>query len=201
MTARSLTTMLMLLAATLCHAAGEGARAPRVIEGFDTATARRIITEYAATGLEGLWRASEDGATVAIIAADAPVAAAVTDLPAGVSLLLVMVDSPAPAISPGTVIGWAKPAAKPGKWDARISTGDTAPGTPSMKPFTLTLADDSHLTLSSARTGLKVRPRLAIPYLGRWSITERRERETDLDGFIRVWPPSATTPPPFPVYL
>lgn len=201
MTARSLTTLLMLLAAALCHAAGEGARAPRVIEGFDTAAARRIIVEYADTGLEGLWRASEDGATVAIIAADAPVAAAVTDLPAGVSLLLVMVDSPAPAISPGTVIGWAKPAAKPGKWDARISTGDITRGTPAMKPFTLTLADDSHLTLSSARTGLKVRPRLAIPYLGRWGITERREREADLDGFIRVWPPSATTPPPFPVYL
>ena len=201
MTARSLTTLLMLLVATLCHAAGEGSRAPRVIEGFDTATARRIIVEYADTGLEGLWRASEDGATVAIIAADAPVAAAVADLPAGVSLLLVMVDSPAPAISPGTVIGWAKPAAKPGKWDARISTGDITRGTPAMKPFTLTLADDSHLTLSSARTGLKVRPRLAIPYLGRWGITERREREADLDGFIRVWPPSATTPPPFPVYL
>lgn len=202
MTPRALLTMLVMLTATaLCRADSHTPGNPQVIGGFDIATARRLVTEYATTGLEGLWTASADGATVAIIPADAPATGTAAAPVAEASLLIVVVDSPAPAIAPGTVLGWARPAAKPGKWDARIYTTHRGGVPDGLRPFTLTLADDNHLTMTSARTGLRVRPRIAIPYLGRWGITERREREADLDGFIRIWPVSATTPPPFPTYL
>lgn len=171
------------------------------LTGIDTAAARQLITEYATTGLEGLWVASEDGGTVAILPAGAPGMATPADMRADITVLFVIVEAASPTLDPGTVFGWAEPTAKPDKWDAYLFTDQRGETLCMPRRFTLTRTDDCHLSLASAETGIKLRPRFSIPFLGRWGISFTNDRERDLDGFIRIWPPSALTPPLTPTYL
>ncbi|MDE7119141.1 MAG: hypothetical protein K2O10_00875 [Muribaculaceae bacterium] len=194
------TTALVMAAALGQVCAQSTADRSWIISPFDIDHARQAVTAHASNGLEGIWRASADGATVAIIASDAPGTASAANAD-GATLIIVIVESPDPAIAPGTVMGWAKMAAKPGKWDATIFTASANGTLSAPRPFTLTVTDHNHLTMASARTGWRLQLWKALPYLWRSPLGERNERERDLDGFIRLWPVDRSTPPPFPTYL
>ncbi len=113
---------------------------------------------------------------------------------------MVIVDSPRPGMRPGTVMGWASPAATPGKWDARIFTRTDGRELHTPRRFTLTLADDNHITFTPASSGIKISLWRMMPYIFRAGVRETAPPD-GLDGLLRLWPPSADTPPVTPVYL
>lgn len=198
-----LTAILLLLLAGLLCTRGADSVTDRswVIGGLNAERARQLVATHATSPVEGLWRASADGAVVAIIGSDAPGISSAMATGGQAQLLIIIIDSPVPTIASGTVMGWAKQAAKPGKWQAQIFT-ENADGTLTKpRPFTLTEADGNHLTMASARTGWRLQVWKALPYLWRSPLGTLNEREKDLDGFIRLWPLDASTPPPFPIYL
>ena len=130
---------------------GDGPGRSWVIDGMTADAARAAIGESRAGRAEGIWQATADGALVALIGGDAPGlwrdAADSDGYSATRRLLMVIVDSPRPGLRPGTVMGWASPAATPGKWDARIFTRTDGRELHTPRRFTLTLADDNHITL------------------------------------------------------
>ena len=183
---------------------GDGPGRSWVIDGMTADAARAAIGESRAGRAEGIWQATADGALVALIGGDAPGlwrdAADSDGYSATRRLLMVIVDSPRPGMRPGTVMGWASPAATPGKWDARIFTRTDGRELHTPRRFTLTLADDNHITFTPASSGIKISLWRMMPYIFRAGVRETAPPD-GLDGLLRLWPPSADTPPVTPVYL
>lgn len=151
------------------------------------ATARAmqaLLLDTRRDAAEGIWAATADGTEVALVRGYARGSGrTMAD-----SYLMVILDSPHPAIMPGTVMGVATPLAAPGHYDAWIFTSRHGAKLHSPKRFTLQLADLSHITLREVRSGLKVSFSLRIPYLNRFRIQRYDNRPDNLDGLVRLWP-------------
>ncbi len=151
---------------------------------------RHRITETAIDPIEGIWTSSDDGAKVAIIGGTAPGSSrTLSD-----TYLLVILDSPRPGIVPGTVSGTCTPYGKPDTYDCMMFT--RCDGKRLHKPhrFTMHLADKSHITLTEVHSGLKVVFGYSLPKLNFLRIKSADDRPKDLDGFIRIWPPTGEPP-------
>lgn len=170
------------------------------VECTTDSAACAIVERTAGPTVTGIWQATADGARVAVISGSAAGGVPQGAVARG-SLLFVILRSPRPGILPGTVMGWATPTAKDGKWDARIFTATDGRTLSKPMRFTLTAGDNSHLQLVPVKKGLKISLWRWLPYMIRPGFTEVDDREKGLDGFLRVWPPSLTSPPPTPVYL
>ena len=173
-----------------------------VLEGWTDSVARARIGESLAGRTQGIWQATADGARVAIVADDAPGQSRsdATGYNAPGNVLIVMLDSPRPGIRPGTVAGWASPAATPGRWDARMFTRTDGRELTSPRRFVLTLADDNHLTLTPASDGVKISLHRLLPYFFRSALRQSNPPD-GMEGFLRLWPTPAGSAPLNPVYL
>lgn len=146
--------------------------------------------------VEGIWQLPDGGATFAIERAEPS-----TDHSPG-SLRMIMVRSPWRSIRPGTVLGHLKPTARPGVYEARIysalaqRTGLNLP-----RPFTLKLNDRaSMLTFEPFKAPLKVNLFRLLPYMYRRIIEPQKSRPDNLDGAVKIFPPTDSHPLT-PVYL
>ena len=140
--------------------------------------------------IEGIWATTTDGSVVAVTAG----------LSRGGSrtmadtYLMILIDSPHPAIVPGTVMGVLSPLAKPGHYDAEIFTSRKSDRLCKPARFTLSLADRAHITMKEVHSGVKVSFTIRIPYLSRFRVTRVDDRPDDLDGLIRRWPADECAP-------
>lgn len=205
----------ILLAIAMLSVAAPGARGERrifssegdrprkswVIAGMCDSAAHAIIEESAASAIEGIWQTTTDGAKVAIIKGSIPSAERPQGAGALDGQLIVILDSPRPSIATGTVMGWALPSAKTGRWDAWIFTDMQGRELSDPRRFTLAAEDDTHLQMIPVHKGISLTLWKMIPYMFRRGISETDDREKGLDGMIRLWPPSPTSPPARPVYL
>ena len=145
----------------------------------------------------GIWSATVDGASLAIIPGEPPGAPRSFTR----SCLIVVLRSPRPGVRPGTVMGWCSPAAKAGYYDCTMFTRCNGSQLSDPKRFTLRLNDSSRLSLIKIHDGLEIVVWKIIPYMFRSFLRERHDRPRDLDGFIRQWPVSGCGVPAAPRYL
>ena len=188
--------LLSLLIATAAAAAPpQGPSRSWVETRVNPDSVSSLLAELPRENAEGIWQASADGATVAIIPGH----------PAGTrgaaaSHLIVIIDSPRPAIPPGTVMGWMRATAKPGCYHGAMFTRCEGPSLTTPKDFTFNMADNTHLTFTPVKGGLKIHPWRLLPYAFRFVLREERANlPDDLEGFIRVSP--CASPPATPRYL
>lgn len=200
MNIRTIITATLTLAATaagVAHSADltSQQRESWVIEGFSEENAERIISESPLGGAEGIWQASADGAKIAIISGNPPGAKGSI-----AGYLLVVIDSPRPALQPGTVMGWMRQSAKPRHFEGTLFTKSKGPRLTTPKTVTLRLEDSSHLTFTPEKGGLRFLPWRLLPYMFRSAVREQRSNKPDdLNGFVRLSPPA--DPPVRPRYL
>lgn len=145
--------------------------------------------------LEGVWELTTDGAAIAIermdgICRDHTSAYRIT-----------VISMPDRSIPPGTVMGVATETADRRKFDARIYTRSTGERLSSPADFIISLDNDnSRLSMSHYRRGLKVNLWRMVPYMFRYSVGLRDERPRDLDGMVKTYPRQRSTAT-FPRYL
>lgn len=154
-----------------------------------------IITRMAASPLhpvEGLWQMADDGAVIAIEQSEPYTA----DQTMARGYRIVIVQSPCRRVRPGTLMGYALPSAKAGRYDAAIYTGMDDHGLLHRSHrFTLELHDaESRLAFIRHRADLRVNLWRLIPYLFRVSVTTGNDRPRDMDGAIRIFPESDAAP-------
>lgn len=161
-----------------------------VMPGISEGAAKELLIEKRQNPLEGIWESSGEGTRVAIIPGSAP------GSPRSLAgnYLIVLLDSPRPRLQPGTVIGVCTPYAKPHNYDCLMYTRTDGRRFWSAKRFTLNLADDTHLTMTEVHSGLKVTFGFTLPSIRFLRISNRNDRPSDLDGFIRLWPATGTPP-------
>lgn len=183
---------LLALAAACGMQALELPRHSWVMPGMTENNAMRLLAETARDPVEGIWDTAGTGTTVAIVAGTPP------DTPRthAATYLIVVVDSPRPRIHPGTVIGVCTPYARPHTYDCLMYTQSDGRQFSAPRRFTLTLADNTHLTMAEVRSGLKAAISFTLPLMRflRLRINSRDDRPDGLDGFIRLWPVTATPP-------
>lgn len=182
---------------------GEANRPDRswVIDGFTDSVARALILEIPGSGIEGIWQTTSEGSEIAVISSEIPAAGRIRGTAPAGSVLFVVLGSPRPAIAPGTVMGWASPAAKNGKWDAWFFTRAEGCTLSGLKRFTLSADDDTRLQMNEVHKGVAANLWRLLPYMYRRVFSNVDDRERGLDGFLRVWPLSPSSPPARPVYL
>lgn len=152
----------------------------------DEASARRQITSSPADRLEGIWSTTADGARIAVTGGEIPG----QERTLAKNLLLVVLESPRPAIAPGTVMGWCRPTAKEGCYEGYVFTRCDGPELSSPRRIRLQLTDGSRLLISELRKSLAVEflPWKLLPYMFRAAVKVRHEQPEKLDGFLRLWP-------------
>jgi hypothetical protein len=190
---------ILTLSPSLLTSAAERAVTPQqswVVSGISRATVKAGLTHNPLPGIGGIWNATDDGAEIAIINGAAAGLSGLSDMGA----LIVVLQSPRPGIVAGTVMGWCTPAAKAGYYNCTMFTDCDGTTLSNAKEFTMHLSDASHLSLTEIHNGVEVVAWRAIPFMFRSFLRERRDRQRDLDGLIRQWPPDAG-PPASPRYL
>lgn len=168
-----------------------------VIEGLTADSVKRVLGISPGPDVAGIWSATADGASLAIIPGEPPGAPRSFTR----SCLIVVLRSPRPGVRPGTVMGWCSPAAKAGYYDCTMFTRCNGSQLSDPKRFTLRLNDSSRLSLIKIHDGLEIVVWKIIPYMFRSFLRERHDRPRDLDGFIRQWPVSGCGVPAAPRYL
>lgn len=184
------------LAVSVSYAAekkGDAAGSGRFLKLDVDSAVTAILRNSGTDGIKGIWKASADGASVAILPASAWERLSGTPLPSdrytlAERFVIVLLDSPSPRLQPGTLMGWAEPAAKPGLYKAEIYTRAKGSRLTSPKKFVLSLADDGHITMRAIHKGLVINPWRFLPYMIRGSVRFRDDTPADLDGFFRIWP-------------
>ena len=165
-----------------------------VFAGIDVDSLARSLCRGNAVGNPcGIWRATVDGATVALMPAHLWQKSGGENIPAKHrnhtgQWVIVLLDNPSPGLQPGTLMGWFSDSAKPGHYNAMIYTRRAGSQLTSPKKFTLRLADESHLTMTAIHRGVSVNPFRLLPYMIRGFLRWHDDTPRDLDGFIREWP-------------
>lgn len=192
MNIRALLTTIVAMLLSIAGAAGRGPAGnvpdvSPVADGnytdIDTVMARMAAAPMAR--VEGLWRFPADGALVAIEATS------LGGAPSAAHYRIVIVRSANRNLRPGTVMGYLWATSARDTFEARIYTRAdkdarllTAP-----KQFTLRLGDDeTRLSFTRERHGVKVNFWRMLPYLFRYVVTPVDTRPDDLDGCVRVFP-------------
>lgn len=164
-----------------------------IIAGYtDVDSIEARIGASAIHPIEGIWRMTADGALIAIERSDSYGA----DRMMASGYRIVVIQSPCRRIRPGTLMGYALPSAKPGRYDASIFTDiDNRGLLHRHRRFSLDLRDnESRLAFIHHRTGLRVSLWRLIPYLFRVSVRTSNDRPNDMDGAIRIYPAPDSSP-------
>lgn len=182
--------ILLCIAAVGALTAAFADDAAAVADGEDAAVltveqAQQRLASMPLHDIEGIWQLTADGATVAIWRDDAAAQ--------GVAQYTVTVlESPVLTVMPGTVMGTITPTAQPHTFDASLLT-DFDPGTLKLnrpRPFTLKLEDRAHLSFRRVNTGIRLSPIILFPYFMRRGMKIGSDRPDDLDGAIKLYPPT-----------
>lgn len=201
MTRRPLLPHLMLLALLLLLPLSAGAktaasrqgepRASWVLPGCTADSLRSLIDSSAAMQIHGIWSATADGATLALIPGTLPSAS-----PAAAPVaLLVIVQSPRALFRPGTVCGWLYPTARPGVFDARIFSSRSGAVLTEPRKFTVSVVDADRLEVVPRRSRLEFRPLRMLPFMYRIPFVIRQSRQQEpSDGLLRIWPAPSVSP-------
>lgn len=168
------------------------------IEGYDTSNiVKERMISLALQEVEGLWQFPSNGSVIAIERDDDD----------ATRFRIVTVESPYLVLPSGELLGYAYPTAKRGVLDARLREilADGSVNTHGPKGhqrFTLTLNDDA-IIFTPVKKGFRLSWdwwRL-FPYMFRVRVSKVDDRPKNLDGAVRIWPRSTTTPPRQPRYL
>ena len=144
------------------------------------------MLEHATDPLEGLWRFRDmdgSGATVLIH----------RDTARPDRLAVTMMYSPDPDIIPGNICGYITPTARSGTYNASFSSSPVPkPGLSltGKRDFALTVSEDGVFTLKPYNRTHTLSLRRWLPYLFRVSVVEHPDRPDNLDGAIRIYPPT-----------
>lgn len=133
--------------------------------------------------LEGIWELTSDGAMIYI--------EHVKDHRRGhtSAYRLTALSMPDRSIAPGTIMGTAAESSDSRKFDAKIYTKSSDGHLTSPADFILTLNDDNtRMSMSHYRRGLRVNLWRMVPYMFRYSVGMRDERPRGIDGMIKVYP-------------
>lgn len=161
-----------------------------IIEGLTADSVKTLLRMHPGPDVAGIWSATTDGASMAIIPGEPHGAARSFSR----SCLIVVLRSPRPGVRPGTVMGWCSPTAKAGFYDCTIFTRCDGSRLSDPRRFTLRLNDSSRLSLIRVHDGLEIVVWKILPYMYRSFLRERRDRPRDLEGFIRQWPRTEGVP-------
>lgn len=160
----------------------------------------RIDSRGVCDPVEGLWQLASSQAVVLIEPATHPALSG-----AGFrALQMVVVSSPRKSTRPGTVMGYLVPAARDGVYDAEIYTTLSRGLLSRHARHRLDLADRRHLTVTPAKSRLRVGLRHTFNFLIRsWVSVSNHDgggTASAPDGFIRLYP-LTDGKPLTPVYL
>jgi hypothetical protein len=140
--------------------------------------------------VEGIWQMVNDGAIFAIErdeSAREPYA-----------YQMVMIQSPSRHVRPGTVLGHVVSTVKPGTYEARIYTDfavRTGLNIPRRFLLKVSGTDDACLTISPEQSKWRFNLWRLLPYMYRNLVRmNSAARPSDLDGAVRIYPPSASNP-------
>lgn len=169
----------------------------QTISGYSS---REEVKERMATlplrDIEGLWQFPSNGTIIALERDDEE----------GMRFKIVVVDSPFPTLEAGLVLGHAFPTTKRNVLDARLKEIG-ADGRPQeidrgkTRQFTLSLTDADAISFVPVKKKLSVNWWRLFPYMSKFRVGYTNDRPKGLDGAVRIWPRSATTPPQQPRYL
>lgn len=172
--------LLILILMTCLPAAARADAAARGLDGDVADSVMRVLGGRVLDPVEGIWQVAGLRSVIAVTADGRD------------RFNITAIDTDAPALLPGTVIGTARPTARPGTYDAKIYTRTSPEGKMSRKAdFIITVDPVSRrLTLRHYYKGLAVRMWRSIPYLFGATLRNRDTRPEDIDGCLRLWPDS-----------
>lgn len=156
----------------------------------DVATVSARLSNLPLSVVEGVWQMVDDGAVFAIERDESP--------REPYAYQMVMIQSPSRHVRPGTVLGHVVATVKPGVYEARMYT-DFAVRTGLNIPrrFLLKVSgnDDACLTISPEQSKFRFNLWRLLPYMYRNLVRiNSSARPSDLDGAVRIYPPSASNP-------
>lgn len=147
--------------------------------------------------IEGLWQFPVNGTIIAIE----------RDEELATRFRIVAVDAPYLVIGNGLLLGYAYPTAKADTFEASMSelTQDGTLKRSGAKPrkFILTINGNDALNFKPLKKGWTLNWdwwRL-FPYMFRFRVDKVDDKPKDLEGALRIWPRSLSTPPRQPRYL
>lgn len=187
--------LFVLLAVTSCLQADAAKkysdRLPKQSERtarVDIDSLQSVVREISLHHIEGLWRLTTDGSTVAIIRDDS-----------GTGYRMILIESPNRALRPGTCVGLLSPSAVKSTYEARIYTRTIGSRLYSPARFNLKLSDDdTRLVFERVKGKYSFNPLRLIPYSWRLGVQKRTEPDA-IQGAVRVYP--APERPAEPLYL
>lgn len=160
-----------------------------VFQCYEPELVKRRIDNIGPAPIEGLWKFTSDGATVAIERASGYVAPdALPD-----SYNIVMVEPVDNSVARGTLIGRITPTALESSFDCTLFLNPSVFGERKSHRFTIQMNDEGHISFMKVKSGTSVSLWRWIPYLFRVTVVRRDERNPRLDGAIRVYPVNPST--------
>lgn len=152
-------------------------------DSIDFTNADTYFSESGLKPIEGVWRFSGSEGMFAIVAD-----------PATIFYKIIVVDSPDQNVLPGTVMGVCTEVGRQNHFDAQIFTADEMGVMSGTHRFTISLSDEGRLVIVPVVNKLKFNLWRLLPYMFRHSVKRVNNRPDNLDGAIRLYPPSETTP-------
>lgn len=176
-----------------------------IVEGYENIeVVKTRMDSRPLHSIEGIWQLTgRDGGS--IIAIERVPTEQQTSPPGGVTVTyrLIVITGSDITVRPGTIIGYATPAAKEGEYDASIYTGRSDDFTLMLHPKRhLLKLDASASRLIFCSTGLSLRFnwwRLLLPYLYRTLLSPLQSTRNADEGCLRIYP--TPIPPLNPRYL
>lgn len=160
-----------------------------VFSCYEPESVKRRIDNIGPAPIEGLWKFTSDGATVAIERVSGYVAP--DALPE--SYNVVMVEPVDDTVVCGTLIGRITPTALESSFDCTLFSNPSVFGGRKSHRFTIQMNDDGHISFMKVKSGVSVSLWRWIPYLFRVTVVKNNERNPRLDGAIRVYPVKPST--------
>lgn len=161
------------------------------LSGYSRESAERYLTHGPLHRVEGIWRFTASGATVAVERFTPP---GYDGSPT--CYRLVVVSASDRSVVPGTVMGYAVPTSRQRVYDAVLYTSVEGVSLTATRRFTVKMDDDDNrLSFTPVKRGVSVNIRRYLPYMFRIGITRYDTRDASLDGCVREFPaPSGMEP-------
>ncbi len=201
MTTRLATILLTALSALLPVRASDLSRyipaESPVIPGYnDIDSIKARIDNHGPSGIEGIWMMSATQTLVVIEPASDP-ALSGTGFHAW---QIIIISSPRKSLRPGTTLGYIVPTAHRDHYEALIYTSRFRSILRRHRHYTLSLSDESHLSMTPDKSPWNISLRHTLRFLVRAAIHTRPADNPGHDGFIKQYPPPDGIPLN-PVYL
>ncbi|MDE7410994.1 MAG: hypothetical protein K2M94_03045 [Paramuribaculum sp.] len=158
---------------------------PEIIPDYNISTAQNYISQQPIHHIEGIWRFTDTGVTMAI-ERHSPDNRPIADNISGYRM--VIIHSPNRSLKPGTVIGYISATAKPTEYEAKMYSRQNGIKLDNAKKYTLTLNDaESSIIFNKHRTAISINIWRALPYMFR-GLIRKNEPEKISHGCIRIFP-------------